>query len=599
MTKKKPYSRISRIPSQSSSKECALGTSPKTDLYRNIDRLAHGIMARMTYGISPSSLSMAYWDWITHLNYSPGKKMELLHDFLNTSVRYTISASEAITTPEKECPYAPIPNDHRFQNSKWKDLPFRLYYQAFLLTEGWWQNATTNVDGVSGHHEQVVSFVTRQLLDMVAPSNFILTNPVVLHKTKECGGRNLVKGLKNAIEDIHHTLINARPIGTEAYQPGVTVAITPGQVIYRNELIELIQYRPTTELVHAEPILIIPAWIMKYYILDLSPHNSLVKYLIDQGHTVFMISWRNPDNRDRNLGMDDYLNLGILSAIKVIEDIIPDQKINAMGYCIGGTLLAIAAAYLARKDRGHLNSLTFLATQTDFSEAGELSIFIDDSQVHFLDDFMWAQGYLDARQMAGIFQILKSNDLIWSKLIHHYLSGERPPVSDLMAWSTDATRMPYRMHIEYLKELFLNNNLFEGNYIVEGVPVVLTDIDVPIFSVGTETDHVAPWHSVYKLNMVTNSETTFILTSGGHNAGIVNEPGHTKHHYRKGVFGTKYTDPDTWFNQAEILEGSWWLEWATWLRERDQREKVPPPPMGCLAKGHVPLMPAPGNYVLG
>lgn len=338
---------------------------------------------------------------------------------------------------------------------------------------------------------------------------------------------------------------------------------------------------------------------MKYYVLDLSPHNSLVKYLVDQGHTVFMISWRNPDSRDRDLGMDDYLNLGILSALTVIEDIIPNHKVNAMGYCIGGTLLAITAAYLARKNQGNLNSLTFLATQTDFSEAGELSIFIDDSQVHFLDDYMWAQGYLNTREMAGIFQILKSNDLIWSKLIHNYLSGERPPISDLMAWSTDATRMPYRMHIEYLKELFLNNTLFEGKYIIEGLPVVLMDINVPIFSVGTETDHVAPWHSVYKLNMITHSETTFILTSGGHNAGIINEPGHTPHHYRKGVFRKKYTDPDTWFAQTAVQEGSWWLEWIDWLEERDQAQRVPPPSMGCPDKGHHPLMPAPGSYVLG
>lgn len=597
MTKKKI------LPQQSSlsvDKSCTPYTpDTQTDMYKNIDRLAHGILAQLTFGISPSSLSMAYWDWFAHLSNSPGKKMELFHDAINTTIRYTIAASDALTNPEKDCPYAPIPTDHRFKDPQWQDLPFRLYYQGFLLTQSWWHNATTNIDGVSGHHADVVSFITRQLLDMIAPSNFIATNPLVRDKTLDCGGMNLIQGLSNAIEDIHRALIRARPVGTENYQPGVTVAITPGQVIYRNDLIELIQYTPTTQKVYSEPILIVPAWIMKYYVLDLSPKNSLVSYLVNQGHTVFMISWRNPDSKDRDLDLNDYLNIGILTAIKVIEKIVPDTKINAMGYCIGGTLLAIAAAYLARESLGSLNSLTFLATQTDFSEAGELSIFIDESQVHFLDDLMWTQGYLDARQMAGIFQILKSNDLIWSKLIHHYLNGERPPISDLMAWSTDATRMPYRMHIDYLRELFLNNNLFQGHYLVKDKPVVLSDIDIPIFSVGTETDHVAPWHSVYKLNMITDSQTTFILTSGGHNAGIVNVPQETKHHYRKGVFGKKYTDPGTWFAVAEIHQGSWWEEWVKWLEEQNTREKIAPPPMGCPEKGYAPIIPAPGSYVLG
>ncbi len=564
-----------------------------------MDRLAHGMMAKATYGISPSSLSLAFLDWVTHLTFSPGKKLELLHDFYSISVRFCISAQEGFTNPDKKCPYAPIPTDHRFRHPDWQALPYRLYYQAFLLNESWWQNATSGVDGVSEHHEQVVSFVTRQLLDMVAPSNFVVTNPSVLNITTECGGTNLIKGLTNATEDIYRALIGGRPMGSEAYQPGVNVAVTPGQVIYHNDLIELIQYNPTTPQVYAKPILFVPAWIMKYYVLDLSPENSLVKYLVDRGHTVFMISWKNPTNKDRNLGMDDYLDLGILLALKVISDIIPGQKINAVGYCIGGTLLAIAAAYLARENHHLLNSVTVLATQTDFTEPGELSIFIDESQVHFLDDLMWAQGYLDARQMAGIFQILRSNDLIWSRLIRHYLKGERPPLSDLMAWSTDATRMPYRMHIEYLRELFLNNSLFEGKYVVKGRPVVLSDIRLPIFSVATETDHVAPWHSVFMLNMITKAATTFILTSGGHNAGIVNVPGQTNHHYRKGTFGEKYIDPNTWFSQAEIYPGSWWVEWTQWLEEQNKKEKVAPPSMGCPEKGHVPLVPAPGTYVLG
>ncbi|TPW00334.1 MAG: Poly-beta-hydroxybutyrate polymerase [Beijerinckiaceae bacterium] len=282
------------------------------------------------------------------------------------------------------------------------------------------------------------------------------------------------------------------PVGAGAFQPGERLAITKGEVVYRNRLIELIQYAPTTREVCAEPLLIVPAWIMKYYILDLSPGNSLVKYLVDSGHTVFMVSWHNPSAEDRDLGLNDYLRLGILDALNVIRAIVPECKVNAVGYCLGGTLLSIAAAYLAREENFILNSITLLAAQTDFTEAGELTLFIDDSQLNFLEDIMWEQGYLDIRRMAGAFQLLRSSDLIWSRVVHDYLMGQRSPMIDLMAWNADATRMPSRMHSEYLRLLFLHNDLFEGRYQVDGRPIVLGEIRVPIFAVSTERDHVAP-----------------------------------------------------------------------------------------------------------
>lgn len=357
----------------------------------------------------------------------------------------------------------------------------------------------TGVGGVSPHHEQVVAFMTRQLLDTISPVNFIATNPEVLAATLHEGGQNLLRGTMNFLADWERAIGGKPPIGADEFQPGEQVAVTKGEVIYRNRLIELIQYAPTTSEVRAEPVLIVPAWIMKYYILDLSLGNSLVKHLVDAGHTVFMISWHNPTAADRELGLTDYLRLGILDALKAIEAIVPGSKVNAVGYCLGGTLLSIAAAYLVREGNSNLNSITLLAAQTDFTEAGELTLFIDDSQLNYLEDIMWDQGYLDTRQMAGAFQLLRSNDLIWSRVVHEYLMDRRTPMIDLMAWNADTTRMPYRMHSEYLHRLFLSNDLFEGRYEVEGRPIALSDIRAPIFVVSMERDHVAPWRSSLRM----------------------------------------------------------------------------------------------------
>ncbi|XOC83373.1 alpha/beta fold hydrolase (plasmid) [Microvirga sp. M2] len=337
---------------------------------------------------------------------------------------------------------------------------------------------------------------------------------------------------------------------------------------------------------------------MKYYILDLSPENSLVRYLVEGGHTVFMISWHNPTIEDRDLDINDYLTLGILDALKVIEAIAPDTKVNAVGYCLGGTLLAIAAAYLARKRTNILNSITLLAAQIDFSDAGELSLFIDDSQLSYIEDIMWDQGYLDTRQMAGAFQLLRSNDLIWSQVVQEYLLGRRPAMTDLMAWNADSTRMPYRMHSEYLRRFFLRNDLFEGRYDVAGRPVALGDIRLPIFSVATERDHVAPWRSVYKINLIEDTDVTFVLTSGGHNAGIVSEPGHQGRRYRISHHpaAAQYVDPETWYAQADLHDGSWWPAWSSWL-ESQSHGHVQPPAFGTPEKGGPLLGDAPGRYV--
>jgi len=493
----------------------------------------------------------------------------------------------------------PLPQDRRFINDAWRKPPYDMIYQAFLLSQQWWHNATTGVRGVTRKHEKMVAFGARQFLDMVSPANFIHTNPEVLDRTLREGGRNLLRGAFNYVEDWDRAIGGKRPAGVANFEVGRDVAITPGSVVFRNRLIELIQYAPATTTVRPEPILIVPAWIEKYYILDLSPANSLVKYLTEQGHTVFMISWRNPGPDDRGLTMEDYRQLGVMAAIDAVEAIVPGRGIHAAGYCIGGTMLAIAAAAMARDGDRRLASTSFFAAQTDFTEAGELMLFIDESQLAFLEDVMWEQGFLDSRQMAGAFQLLRSNDLVWSRGMRTYLLGEREPMTDLMAWNVDATRMPFRMHAEYLRSLFLDNDLAEGRFKAGGRPVALKDLGTPLFAVGTERDHVAPWQSVYKFHLLTDTEVTFLLTSGGHNAGIVSEPGHPGRHYRVSTRKSDhaYVDPAVWLADTPARAGSWWPEWTAWLAQRSGAP-VPPPPMGNAGAGYPPVGAAPGTYVL-
>lgn len=565
----------------------------------SIDRLLHASLGRATLGVSPPALALAYADWALHLAASPGKQQKLIEKALRKTTRFALHAARTVADPDTPPCIEPLPMDRRFRAEAWRRWPFNLTYQSFLLTQQWWHNATCGIRGVSPHHANVVSFVTRQLLDVFSPSNFLPTNPELLETTAREGGENLLRGAVNFAEDWERAVAGRPPLGSAAIRVGRDLAVTPGKVVYRNHLMELIQYAPASEQVQGEPLLIVPAWIMKYYILDLSPDNSLVRYLVQQGHSVFMISWRNPGVEDRDLGLDDYRRLGIEQALKVIGEILPERKVDAVGYCLGGTLLAIAAALLARRGDDRINSLTLLAAQTDFREAGELSLFIDDSELAFLEDIMWDQGYLDTKQMAGAFQLLRSNDLVWSRLLHSYLFGRREPMTDLMVWNSDATRMPYRMHSRYLRSFFLRNDLAEGRYEVEGKPVVLSDIRVPIFAVGTESDHVAPWRSVYKIRLATDADVSFLLTSGGHNAGIVSEPGHPRRRYRLAHHKAdeKYRDPDSWFAHTPVSEGSWWPAWQAWLAARSAG-RTAAPPMGAPDKGYPPLEDAPGSYVL-
>ncbi len=564
-----------------------------------MDKGLKAALAKFTAGLSPIALTSAYSDWAMHLASAPGKRLELLEKAGKKTWRLANHAAHCIGNPDSsDTCITPLPQDRRFKDESWQKWPYNLMYQSFLLNQQWWHNATTSVEGVTQQHENVVEFASRQILDVFSPSNYALTNPEVLQQTAQQGGMNLFRGWQNFIEDFSRASSGQRPVGSEDFAVGRNMATTPGKVVFRNDLMELIQYAPTTDKIHPEPILIVPAWIMKYYILDLSEHNSLVRYLTAQGFTVFMISWKNPDADDRDLGMDDYVSSGVMDALDAVEAIGNGQKIHAVGYCLGGTLMSIAAAAMARDGDARLQSLTLLATQIDFTEAGELMLFIDESQLSLLEDLMWDQGYLDTTQMAGAFQLLRSNDLIWSRVVHDYLMGERTPMNDLMAWNADATRMPYRMHSEYLRQLFLNNDLAEGRYRVADSPIAISDIRVPVFLVGTERDHVAPWESVYKFNLLSDTDVTFVLTSGGHNAGIVSEPGHAHRHYRvrEKDSDASYTDPDRWMQETSPVDGSWWPVLSTWVAERSG-EKAAPPALGAKAKGYAPLCDAPGSYV--
>ena len=565
--------------------------------FETMDRLGRAATARLTQGVSPHALYAAWFDWATHLANAPGRFIELGLEAVNLGARFARFATHSLSEHAK-APFEPKAGDRRFGDELWKRLPYALWEQAFLAQEAWWASATREVRGMTPKNAARISFITRQLLDVWSPSNVPWLNPVIMERTLEESGANLARGAHNFQEDFWRALA-MQPEPIDGLEVGKDLAVTPGEVVFRNDLMELIQYKPATERVVAEPVLIVPAWIMKYYVLDLSPHNSLVRYLVERGFTVFMVSWRNPTTEDRDLTFDAYRTEGVMAALDAVNAILPARKVHAVGYCIGGTLLAIAAATMAREEDDRLATITLFAAQTDFSEAGELMLFVDESQIAFLEDMMWDQGVLDTKQMAGAFKILRSNDLFWSKMMREYLLGERDPVTDLGTWNADQTRLPYRMHSQYLRGLFLENRLTAGRYAVEGKVIALKDIDAPMFVVGTETDHIAPWRSVYKVQLFTDNELTFLLTNGGHNAGIVSEPGHHGRHYVMATRkrGERYIDSDTWLTRAAPGDGSWWPAWVAWLEARSDKERVAPPGIGAPSRGLMPLCPAPGVYV--
>ncbi|MEZ5649324.1 MAG: alpha/beta fold hydrolase [Burkholderiaceae bacterium] len=567
---------------------------------KDFDREFRAQVAQMTAGLAPTAFTSAWADWAMHLAMAPAKQIELQQQALARARDTWEFALRALGgQPLSPAEGAETAADRRFAADDWNQFPFNVYARAFRNLEALLKHSVGDVQGVTEYHEKLLEFAVRMLLDGSSPSNFLASNPELLALTREENGQNLVRGLEHWLEDLRRTLANEAPAGTEAFEVGRNLAVTPGKVVFRNELIELIQYAPSTEKVGAEPIMIVPAWIMKYYILDLSPRNSLVKYLVDQGHTVFMVSWKNPDESDREVGMDDYVRKGFFAALDAVTTIVSRRKVHTVGYCIGGTLTMIAAAALAGRGDERLASITLFAAQTDFSEPGELAYFINPSQLALLEATMHQKGVLESKQMGGAFTMLRAQDLLWQPIVDNYLKGRRDPMIDLMAWNADGTRMPWRMHSEYLYRLYLDNELATNEFPVEGRLIRLSDIRVPMFIVGTETDHVAPWKSVYKTdNLVRSDDFTFLLTSGGHNAGIVCGPVHPKRRFR--IRTRRLVDPhlapDDWLAAAELRQGAWWPTWQQWLVEHTNGE-TKPPAMGSPAKGYAIVDDAPGQYV--
>jgi polyhydroxyalkanoate synthase len=549
---------------------------------KQLDEAVHAQLSRATFGLSPISLALACIDWAMHLAVSPGKQLQLSQ----RAMQLTMDELQRISSPSDDAANSPTEDD-RFADPTWQQWPYSTLKDSFKAGDRWWQEAT-QVDGMSPHRQQMVSFFTRQWMDAMSPSNWPLTNPQVFTNGVETLGQSLTQGMQLFMRDFQQSALpaNANPDGLAPlpFVVGKDVAITPGKVVYRNHLIELIQYAPTTDKVAAEPVLIIPSPIMKFYILDLSQQNSMVRYLVAQGFTVFMISWWNPDANDRDLGMEDYLVGAVMQAMRQASAIANAPSLHTMGYCLGGTFLAIVAALMGAKAFAEqeaaqpqgtqlplpqLASVTLLAAQTDFSESGELGIFIDDDQLKTLREKIARTGYLSGRQMAGTFQFLHSKDLVWSRNTQRYLMGIEESGNDLMSWNSDTTRLPQRMHSEYLDTLFLRDDLIEGHYKVAGIPIALKNLKMPLLTVGTVRDHVSPWRSVYKIHLFTDTDTTFILAAGGHNAGIISEPGHPRRSYQMDhtKAGSDWVDADEWIRRATRYEGSWWEAWSNWLHE--------------------------------
>ncbi len=567
---------------------------------RDFDREFRAQVARMTAGLAPTAFSTAWADWAMHLALAPAKQSELRQDLLMRAQDTWAFALRALAGG----PLSPAEGlggngDSRFAAEDWSKFPFNVYARAYQNAAALLKDAVHDVDGVTEYHDQLLEFALRMLLDASSPSNCLASNPELLALTRAEKGQNLARGFRHLAEDMRRTLAGTAPVGADEFEVGTHVAVTPGKVVFRNELIELIQYSPATRDVYAEPVLIVPAWIMKYYILDLSPRNSMIKYLVEQGHTVFAMSWKNPSGKDRDIGMDDYLAKGLFAALDAVTTIVPERKVHAVGYCIGGTLLAIGVAALARDGDRRLASMTMFAAQADFSEPGELAFFINPSQLAMLEATMHRKGVLESRQMGGAFALLRARDLIWQPMVDSYLKGQRASMIDLMAWNADGTRMPWRMHSEYLYRLYLDNELATNRFPVGDRVVRLSDIRLPMLVVGTEADHVAPWKSVYKVdNLVRSDDFTFLLTAGGHNAGIVCGPVHPKRHYRIRTrrLADPHLAPEEWLEAATRHDGSWWPALHRWLAQHSGG-KGKPPALGAPRKGYPVIEEAPGQYV--
>jgi polyhydroxyalkanoate synthase len=495
-------------------------------------------------------------------------------------------------------PVAEAPKgDRRFRHEDWQNnFLFDYLKQSYLIAARHLHDTLGSIEGLDEKTAKKVEFYTRQYIDALSPSNFPLTNPEVLRETVASGGQNLVKGLANLLEDLAASDGNALRVkmtDPNAFRLGENIAVTPGKVVFRNALLELIQYAPATATVYARPLLIIPPWINKYYILDLRPDNSFIRWAVEQGHTVFVISWVNPDRRLAGKTFEDYLTEGALAALDAVEQATGEKDANVIGYCLGGTLLAATLAWLAAKKRKRIHSATFFVSMIDFEQPGELEVFIDEQQVAALEKRMKKRGYLEGSEMATTFNMLRSNDLIWSFVVNNYLLGRDPFPFDLLYWNSDSTRMPAAMHSYYLRNMYLKNLLREpGGLTLAGVAIDVTQVDTPAYFISTAEDHIAPWKSTYAGARLLKGPVRFVLGGSGHIAGIINPPAANKYCYWTN--DALPDDPDAWLEGATQHPGSWWTDWGRWIAQHGGRKVPAREPGGGRLKA---LEDAPGSYV--
>jgi polyhydroxyalkanoate synthase subunit PhaC len=548
----------------------------------------------------PLNMGATFIEMTSRMMADPAKLMEtqaaLWQDYMalwqSTASRMMGQDTAPVIAPEK--------GDYRFKHDAWTENEvFSFIKQSYLLASRSIQSSVRDSHDESNEGKKdarKMDFAARQFVNAMSPSNFVMTNPEVLEETIETGGENLVNGLQNMLEDLERGNGNLRIKMTDmdAFTVGENVAGTPGKVIFRNDLLELLQYAPSTDKVCQPPLFIITPWINKYYILDLRPDNSLIKWAVDQGHTVFITSWVNPDERLADKGFDDYMQEGILDSLDAIQKATGEKSINAIGYCIGGTLLATTLAYMAATNDKRISTATFFTTMVDFQDPGELGVFIDEEQLASLEQKMAQRGYLDGAEMANTFNMMRDNDLIWYFVVNNYLMGKDPFPFDLLYWNADSTRMPAAMHSFYLRKMYLENKLIEpGGISFKGVPIDLRKIDLPTYIVSTKEDHIAPWKSTYAACNIYQGQIRFVLAASGHIAGVVNPPAAEKYSHWTNTKTPK--DPEAWLESATKHKGSWWPDWGKWVKQKSPKKPVTArvPGDGKLK----PLEDAPGSYI--
>ena len=576
------------------------GTLPPAELLAENIKKMESLFGEMSQNfdaskVDPFNLTAASAAWMEALSQNPEKLMQAGLKYWQDTFNLYQQSALALMGAGGEQVISENKGDRRFKHEAWQEQPvYNLIKQSYLLTSRWLRDISTDVEGLDKKSAEKIAFFTEQYIDTLSPSNFAATNPAVVEKTIETNGENLVKGLENMMADFKKGdgKLKISMTDTEAFELGKNVATTPGKVVFRNRMLELLQYEPATKTVFTKPLLVIPPWINKYYVLDLQPKNSFIKWLVDRGHTVFVISWVNPDSSYRDTTFDDYVIDGVGASLDAIEEATGESSVNAIGYCIGGALLATSLAYQKATGDKRINSATFLTTMLDYEEPGELGVFVDQEQIDGLKDEMEETGYLEGSSMANTFNMLRANDLIWSFYVNNYLMGNSPRAFDLLYWNSDSTRMPAKMHYWYLKNFYIDNLLREpGGVSINDVDIDLRSIEIPTCFVSTKDDHIAPWRSTYAGVGLMSGPVKFILGGSGHIAGIVNPPDDKKYGFR--TSNTPPADLESFLEETEENEGSWWPEWQKWVgRKAGKKIDARVPGAGKLKV----IEDAPGSY---